>query len=351
MFESKEEIEKINKKNMRKDKYFMLALAIFCFIPAIFYVIKLLTDNIPGYDGISITVVVILLVTLIFKIGVSIRNSLLIKENETNEIYVRDIPSKYSTAVISYLYNQKLEKKKDIVATILNLCSKDAISFKKDENGRVEFNDLNISNIYLTDDEEYIYNWITKKSKQNFNFFEWQKIVKNEYDKNKFSKKNNLCIEEILAYLFVIVFCLIFITLTIFGFEIFEKLNIKEYGFPILVIASSLLIIGVILNGIKSIFIKSSDENSIYTAKGANEIAKWEKFKKYMNDYTLIKDYKIESIVVLERYLAYSMVLDINKDYDELKFDNLDDILKLDFIKCIDNYVDNVFLDSTYDIQ
>ena len=97
-------------------------------------------------------------------------------------------------------------------------------------------------------------------------------------------------------------------------------------------------------------FMKNDDRNSIYTKKGANEIARWEKFKKYMNDFSLIKNAKIESIIILERYLAYSMVLGINKNYDELKFDDLDKFIKLDLIKSIDNYVDTVIFESNAEI-
>jgi len=332
--------------NIKKDKYFILSIVVIYFVLIIMYIVVLLTDNIAGYNGIIMTIGTIIVVALIIKICISIKNSLLIKKNDTNEIYIRDIPSKYTPAIVSYLYNQKIEKKKDIIATILNLCSKNVISFKKDENNNIMFVDLNNSAVNLSSDEIYIYNWITKKSQQNFSFIDWNKIVKEEYNKYNFSKKSNRIFEKTLAYAFIFAFTLIFTTLVISAvleFDIFKQLNIQQYIMPFMIIAFALTICGVLFDGIKSIFMKNMDGNNIYTAKGANEIAKWEKFKKYMNDFSLIKDAKIDSVVILERYLAYSMVLNINKNYDEANFYEINELLKLDFKKSIDDYVDNVF--------
>jgi len=47
----------------------------------------------------------------------------------------REINVDYSPAVLSYLYNNKLEPKKDILSTILNLYNKKVMTIEKDENG------------------------------------------------------------------------------------------------------------------------------------------------------------------------------------------------------------------------
>ena len=315
---------------------------ILCLIFGLYFVFKLLTDAIPGYFGIIITGGVLIILTILIKMYISIKNNTLIKNSEDQNIYIRDIPSKYSPAIISYLYNQKLENKKDIAATILNLCSKKIVSFEKDENNNIIFKDLNNTDIYMTNDEKYIYNWITKKSDKDFKFIEWQNVVKEEYNTFGFSKKNKLSLEKILYWTYFIAFVLMLVYVVVFRKEIFETLNFIKYIKPTLVIALGLLIYARAFETIKKVFGIDSDKNSIYTKKGATEIARWEGFKKYMNDFSLVRYAEIESIVVLQRYLAYSMVLGINKSHNELKFDELNEFFEFNLINYIDNYVDTI---------
>lgn len=62
----------------------------------------------------------------------------------------------------------------------------------------------------------------------------------------------------------------------------------------------------------------------IYTTKGALEMVRWQKYKKFLNDFTLIKDRKIDSVIVLEKHLAYSMVLKVNKSYEKAIIEGLE---------------------------
>ena len=41
------------------------------------------------------------------------------------------------------------------------------------------------------------------------------------------------------------------------------------------------------------------------------------KFKRFIKNYTLIKDRKIEEIIIYEKYIPYAMVLGINKEYNQ----------------------------------
>ena len=50
--------------------------------------------------------------------------------------------------------------------------------------------------------------------------------------------------------------------------------------------------------------------------KGKDELIKWIKFKKFIKEYSLIKDRKIEEVVLYEKYIPYAMALGINKEYN-----------------------------------
>ena len=53
-----------------------------------------------------------------------------------------------------------------------------------------------------------------------------------------------------------------------------------------------------------------------YSKKGAAEYMKWKKFKNFMEEYTLVNEKEYTSIVILGKYLSYSIALGINKKCD-----------------------------------
>ena len=65
---------------------------------------------------------------------------------------------------------------------------------------------------------------------------------------------------------------------------------------------------------------------------GKSELVKWIKFKKFIKDYTLLKDREIEEIVIYEKYIPYAMALNINKEYNDEK---IRDFVKL-YMKLMD---------------
>ena len=64
---------------------------------------------------------------------------------------------------------------------------------------------------------------------------------------------------------------------------------------------------------------------------------RWDKYKKFLQDYTLIKERKIDSVIVLEKHIAYATVLNVNKDYTNAMINdlNVNYNLNLDYIKSI----------------
>ena len=84
--------------------------------------------------------------------------------------------------------------------------------------------------------------------------------------------------------------------------------------------SSNVFILGVLVL-IESVLILLSDSNGImgrWTPEGKEFNDKWENFKKYLKDYSLIKEYPPESVQVWGRYLVYATALgcadEVNKN-------------------------------------
>jgi len=351
-------IKALNKNEYRADsvaiifkimKYVAIGFILFNCSLMVLFMAGILITTTQGYNGIIIIIGIVVFLTLSIKLYITLKNRSIIKESNSDEIYIRDIPSEFSPAVISYLYNQKIERKKDVTATILKLCSKKVISFETQKENTIIFKDLKNTTANITEDEKYIYNWITKDNQKKYNFNEWEKIIKSEYYKCGFSRINNIDIAKITFTVgFLGYFCMfisLFVISILGGTEIFEKLNIGQYVLPALIIPFALAFFTGIYKGVEPLFKRNKDKDSIYTRKGAAEIARWRKFENYIKDYTLIKDTRVESIIIFERYLAYAMVLGINKSYDELEFNELNKFLKVDLVDFMDNYI-NAALDN-----
>lgn len=329
-------------KNISNDIFlkilFAVALVIGLATPVLFMV-GILGSIFQDFKGIILTITAILLIVIVTKLYSILRNKVLVRSSGAQQIYVRDTPSKISPAVVSYLYNQKIEKEKDLIATILNLCAKKAIKLEFNEDNKVIIKDIKNSGIELTKDEEYIYNWLTKKVVGNFRFSKWETIVKNEYYKNRFSNKSKFNFTNISRWLYFATFIFIFVSVALFGDKINRSETLVEGVMTVLLVSFAISFLGGIITAVKQILLKSSDTNSIYTKKGAKELNKWNKFKKFIEDFSLIKDANVQSIIVLERYLAYGIALGVNKNYDELEFKELSEFLKTKLEFSMDEYI------------
>jgi len=274
--------------------------------------------------GVSIIITVGVIFYLFFKtykkLYINLRNTNLhMKAYNDLDSLNRDINVEYSPAIVSYLYNQKLENKKDILATILNLYNKNAIIINKNSTGYEFVAKNNIDKLNLNEDEKYLYDCCVAK-KEEFSIIKWNNIVRNEYDKYEFSNENSkVKTDNKTVGKFCIIILIISIIITAFiGDPIVEKIGYTE---AIIVIKFLICIsVFVAISLILSIII-AFEGLSIYTRikltkKGKEEFKKWVKFRKFMKEYTLIKDRKIEEIVLYEKYIPYAMVLNINKEYN-----------------------------------
>ena len=219
----------------------------------------------------------------------------------------REIDLKYSPAIVSLLYDNKIEPKKDIVATILNLYTKNQILFYKNTDGKyvIEPN-KNVKKEEMLPEERYIYTWLLEG--KNFNYKDWVNIIKTEYKKLDFKKilpletRNFILIETMLI-------CLI---LEIIEMSIILIYFDDNFWIIALGILGILFLIGIVLATNNML------QNRFFNSIGKKEIKKWTSFKRFMHKYTLIKDSDVESILIYEKYMPYSIALAVNKDYKEI---------------------------------
>ncbi len=276
--------------------------------------------------GFCIIITIAVLIYFIYRIYkelyIYVRNmGLHIKAYNDLDQLNRDIDATYSPAVLSYLYNQKIEAKKDVLSTIINLYNKDVIRIIKDSN-QYKFlpkDGADISN--LNDDEKYLYECCITKNEE-FSIVKWEKIVRNEYDKYKFSnQKDYIDIysnNKKTAKKSLIILLISIIITAIIGNPIAKMLKFHE-GIAVLKFAICLIVFFILF--ITYPILAMYSNLAIYTRirltkKGKDEFKKWVKFKKFIKEYTLIKDRKIEEVQLYEKYIPYAMVMNINKEFN-----------------------------------
>ena len=246
---------------------------------------------------------------------------------KTQDIYYyRDIPNDYTPLEISYLVNEKIEIKKDFLATILNLYAKKCIYFVE-ENDKFKIK-LNNNNVNISQDERYVLNWCMNKE-NDYSLFELDDIItKQLLDKNIYSSVTKMGY----SVWIIIIFSLISFLCTFFAY--FGIITINLY--------ISILIILIISGIIIFVYFNSRAINRVLTEYGKKEYTKILSFKKFLLEFTLIKDRTIEEKELWGQYLSYAICLNINNN----SFSNFDDELKKiidkENIKLIENILINL---------
>lgn len=267
---------------------------------------------------------------LFIKINIAIRNLRLHIKSTYKDLNVlnRDIDVEYSPAVLSYIYNTKLEPKKDVLSTILNLYNKKVITIEKEEKGYY-FKPIENSNLSkLTPDEKYVYCAFVEneENKQLFSFEDWEKLVIQECETYNFinTKKYKLGSKPLILSLIIDIILMI-----IFGTKLIPLIlpsgNNDSLISNIIIYGGLAILAGIMCSmPIASLCISLYDR-ILYVKQllnklnenGKIELVKWIKFKKFIKAYTLLKDREIEEIVIYEKYIPYAMALNINKEYND----------------------------------
>ena len=147
-------------------------------------------------NGFMIFIILIIIGYMIIRIGNIIYNKIKVRLSKDEGIYVRDIEVEYSPAVLSYLQNQKIEKKKDLVACVLNLCAKGFMKIEKKEENHYELIPLKNQDIdKLKKDEKYLYDKICKKEKINMST--WIRYIREEFESYHFVRKSKMTVGKV----------------------------------------------------------------------------------------------------------------------------------------------------------
>ena len=281
--------------------YLMLAIIPFLFANSLFG------------NGFMLLIAVTIIGYVAIRVGNTIYNKIKIRLAKDEGIYVRDIEVEYSPAVLSYLQNQKIEKKKDLVASILNLCAKGFLKIEKKEENHYELEPLpNKNSKTLKKDEKYVYDKICKKEKINMNT--WVQYVREEFESYHFTKKSKIRLSDVFLFLYIAILIIGAIYSAISGNnetsnEMFNMIFVPFF------VAFELTILEPFMRMVIRYLRKGEYLDGTYTTKGAKEMKRWDKYKKFLEDYTLLEDKPLESVIVLEKHLAYATVLNVNTSY------------------------------------
>lgn len=229
--------------------------------------------------------------------------------------YIRDLPNHYSPAISSLIYDLKIDVYKDYTATILYLCIKGYINLVKDgETYKVKIvKQKNISNLGRC--EKYVLDIVANKNKFDENKFK-KEILKEAQEMELITDKKHSKIGRLILIL-IVAFILLIITY-----------NINKFVFIFLI-----SILGAISYAgyyIKSINFETVDTEYVRTKNGKDFALLLNGLKKYIKDYTLIKDKDIDYIQILENYIPYALALD---EADAVE----------DFIKSNEEYRDLIY--------
>ena len=241
--------------------------------------------------------------------------------------YYRELPEDYSPAVMSYLLTKGKTKDQDIMATILDLARKKVINlspvivesgkfFKKEEESfRITWREKSKLGSLLPH-EEFLATWfvddlggadglvldelesIVKKQKNALAFqkdYEYFKAkVKDTGEQQDFFAPNKLPGAKVYVWI-----ALVLLALGLGGFFI-----VQSFFGVILAIISIMILFGLAaLNFVRKL-----------SLKGAEHTAMWSAFKKFLLDFSNLKEAEVPSLVIWEHYLVYATSLGIAEE-------------------------------------
>lgn len=311
--------------NSKNKKIKIIGLGILILAILVFGILKI--DAVILFNPVFI-VIYITIIFGIFLIGYKkCRNIKYQKEsNEEVNFLNREISTEYPPSIVGYLINNKI-RYKDLIADIMELYAEKIINISnsnKQDEKKIEFylQDKEYRNKINSKSYIYIINTLINDTKNaKFDFGTWKQLVLEEYELRKFANpKNNNTYKKI-----------IFITIllmAIVGGSIGFIAGIKAGTiiFPTFLGLMLGSMIGVLVGYQLINFVKSSENTNVFLSKyGKNELKKWMKFKKFIKEYTLLKDRKMEEIAIYESYIPYAIALDVNIQYKNTKFDIFDE--------------------------
>ncbi len=233
--------------------------------------------------------------------------------------YIRDLPKHCNPAIASLIYDLKIDVYKDYTATILYLCIKKYLNLVKDgDTYKVELvQQQDYSSLGRC--EKYVLDIVENKIKFDENQFK-KEIIEEAQEKELITDKKYSKIPKIILILILI------ITFLIIAYNINKIVFIALFSI-LGAIAYALYLIIKMKNQDQITFDFVSTEY-IRTKNGKNMALLLNGLKRYIKEYTLIKEKEIDYIKILENYIPYALALNeadavekfikYNEDYRDL---------------------------------
>jgi uncharacterized membrane protein len=245
-------------------------------------------------------IIAILIVALIIKNkSKTVFKKLEPKKTDLN-YYIRELPSQLRPAHVRMLTHDGLIDDCSIAATILDLIDRKYLELTKSTKKEFLFNNTEIfvkkSNKDTNDlllYEQYLIDWITKSSKNVKNmsqkFGEFEALLILSFPLNTYYQKNDKCIESNIMSAFYLLIALL--TMISGGLLSILSLYISFY------FVGKILLI---------------TPRHILKLEGINERDAWFDLKRFLLDFTEIKDKTPEMVILWNYYLSYSIALDVD---------------------------------------
>lgn len=244
-----------------------------------------------------------------------------------NAIYEREPPSNDSPIFVNAMFDGNVGSidKKAFQAEVMNLINKKYLklsSDSKDKKVKLEVNnEADLSS--LKDYEMDVLNIMKFFSRDGIiDFNKMDNLLSNESVAKAFREKYNLWekdyksihVESVIdnyfidsghVYFQVYAAILFVVSLITIGLGAFSS---TPAGLTTIFIAIPFIILAIIL------FFLPNRIAGRWTEYGMEENEKWQKFKKYLNDFSLMKEYPPSSIAIWEQYLVYATALGVAKN-------------------------------------
>lgn len=250
--------------------------------------------------------------------------------------YFREMPDENSTpAEALYLLKKSAvifstdELGKIFSATLLDLALKHIIEFQVDPSNSkkliIKLIDKENGKQITKDTEKVIYEFLVSafKDKDEITVKELERYIKNHASKittlkekidskteNELEKNKKLDGEQkklkekfevgIMGYIFTIIFEIVFTCMTLADFGSINNFLIYSTVFSIIT-----AIMGIVVN------CKVQERFNVFTQLGVDEHEKWKGLKKYMNDFSLLKEREVPELVLWEKFLVYATAFGI----------------------------------------
>ena len=248
-------------------------------------------------------------------------------------IYEREPPSEHTPAEVSGLLNQFRIPPSAFIATILDFVYKGYFEMREEtieKPGIIKMNTVNTlvftkkkNPEKLKRHEQQVYDYVCQNttngsvsletlkqqvSLPNFAefFFNWKKVVLSDLDKKKYLKTKGVTIFTLGSAVFLIL-CLGVLSLQVpkTTFQNLMVYSVEPMLNWTLIIGSILSVICLIIANIwKTILSRWTEEGRLLELK-------WKNFKKFISDFTILKEHPPESITLWDFYMVYAVALGV----------------------------------------